>query len=137
MRVSIDLSSNQDQREQCLYVLPVVEVSVSLSDLCAEVDEMATEQKVVYGSDGHGVTHEGGRVTGESKSHGSRDTVVEMCISSKLLCGEGSSRRDRISGGLNYISGSFCVSMTAARGIPKLDAGPQKSVQRVSCQSAD
>jgi len=27
-----------------------------------------------------------------------------------------------------YISGSFCVSITAAMGIPKLDAGPQKSV---------
>ena len=27
-----------------------------------------------------------------------------------------------------YISGSFCVSRTAAMGIPKFDAGPQKSV---------
>lgn len=27
-----------------------------------------------------------------------------------------------------YISGSFCVSMTAAMGMPKLLAGPQKSV---------
>lgn len=26
-----------------------------------------------------------------------------------------------------YISGSFCVSMTAAMGIPKLETGPQKS----------
>ena len=26
-----------------------------------------------------------------------------------------------------YISGSFCVSMTAAIGIPKFEAGPQKS----------
>lgn len=33
-----------------------------------------------------------------------------------------------------YISGSFCVSMTAAMGIPKLLAGPQKSVRTV-CQS--
>ena len=28
----------------------------------------------------------------------------------------------------DIISGSFCVSRTAAMGIPKLDAGPQKSV---------
>ena len=30
--------------------------------------------------------------------------------------------------GRAHISGSFCVSMTAAIGMPKLDAGPQKSV---------
>ena len=29
-----------------------------------------------------------------------------------------------------YISGSFCVSNTAAIGIPKFDAGPQKSDSR-------
>lgn len=27
-----------------------------------------------------------------------------------------------------YISGSFCVSITAAMGIPKLETGPQKSI---------
>ena len=27
------------------------------------------------------------------------------------------------------MAGSFCVSRTAAMGIPKLDAGPQKSVR--------
>ncbi len=30
-----------------------------------------------------------------------------------------------------YISGSFCVSMTAAIGMPKLETGPQKSVSGV------
>lgn len=36
--------------------------------------------------------------------------------------------------GKAYISGSFCVSMTAAIGIPKLETGPQKSaeMERVS-----
>lgn len=29
-----------------------------------------------------------------------------------------------------YMSGSFCVSITAAIGIPKLEAGPQKSGHR-------
>jgi hypothetical protein len=31
-----------------------------------------------------------------------------------------------------HISGSFCISITAATGIPKFDAGPQKSAQGVS-----
>ncbi len=30
-----------------------------------------------------------------------------------------------------YISGSFCVSRTAAMGIPKFEAGPQKSAPKV------
>jgi hypothetical protein len=59
-------------------VLPVVKVSVSLSDLCAKVDEMAAEEEVVYGGDGEGVAHEGGRVTTESEGHGSRDTVSRV-----------------------------------------------------------
>ena len=33
-----------------------------------------------------------------------------------------------------YSSGDFCVSITAAMGIPKLDTGPQKSAAEVSCQ---
>lgn len=38
--------------------------------------------------------------------------------------------RDRGFGGeigSRYISGSFCVSITAAMGMPKLETGPQKS----------
>lgn len=35
-----------------------------------------------------------------------------------------------------YISGSFRVSMTAAMGMPKLEAGPQKSVPGVVHQSS-
>ena len=31
--------------------------------------------------------------------------------------------------GVTHISGSFCVSITAAIGMPKLEAGPQKSVR--------
>lgn len=114
-------------------VLPVVEVSVSLGSLCAKVDEVAAEEEVVHGGDGHGVAHECGRVTAESEGHGSRDTVVRVCISPKLLQNVGLAQSCRRSGRKNYISGSFCVSMTAARGMPKLDAGPQKSVQSSSC----
>lgn len=33
---------------------------------------------------------------------------------------------------MSYISGSFCVSMTAASGMPKLEAGPQKSAKQSS-----
>ncbi len=36
--------------------------------------------------------------------------------------------QDRERDGRTHISGSFCVSMTAAMGIPKLETGPQKSV---------
>ncbi len=32
-----------------------------------------------------------------------------------------------------YISGSFWVSITAAMGMPKLEAGPQKSAREVLC----
>lgn len=42
-------------------------------------------------------------------------------------------RREREVGQTNT-SGSFCVSITAAIGIPKLLAGPQKSAR--SCQIA-
>jgi hypothetical protein len=59
-------------------ILPVVKVSVSLGDLCAKVDEMATEEEVVYGGDGESVAHESGRVTAEGKSHGSRDAVSRV-----------------------------------------------------------
>lgn len=34
-----------------------------------------------------------------------------------------------------YISGSFCVSMTAAMGMPKLETGPQKSGEGASLVS--
>jgi len=66
------------QRWDMVDVLPVVKVSVSLSNLCTEVDEMAAEEEVVYGSDGEGVAHEGGRVTAESGGHRSRDTVSRV-----------------------------------------------------------
>lgn len=33
--------------------------------------------------------------------------------------------------GPEMIAGSFCVSITAAMGIPKLETGPQKSVYTV------
>jgi len=36
---------------------------------------------------------------------------------------------------LSYRSGLFCVSRTAARGMPKFDAGPQKSVWMWDCVS--
>ena len=36
--------------------------------------------------------------------------------------------RWRVDGSCLYISGSFCVSITAAMGMPKLETGPQKSV---------
>jgi len=40
--------------------------------------------------------------------------------------GEGEGKERQLG---RYISASFCVSITAAIGMPKLDAGPQKSVR--------
>lgn len=41
-----------------LYVLPIVDVPISLRQLRSEIDEMASEQEVVLGADGEGVAHE-------------------------------------------------------------------------------
>lgn len=81
--------SGQDRLEN---LLPVVKVSVCLGGLCAKVDEMATKEKVVYWGDGHGVTHEGGRVTAESSGHGSGDTVLRIRVSPELLKGKAHNR---------------------------------------------
>lgn len=106
-----------------------------MGGLRAEVDEVAAEKKVVLGRNGHGVAHEGRRVTAEGKSHWTGDTVIALVSfptlrtiyeMRQILSRVEAVRRDAGIGA--YISGSFCVSITAAIGIPKLDAGPQKSV---------
>jgi hypothetical protein len=43
-------------------LLPIVIPPISLRELGVEVDEVACEEEVVLRGDGHGVTHEGGRV---------------------------------------------------------------------------
>ena len=49
----------------------------------------------------------------------------------EVLVGKGREEGENGVGGKRegaYKSGSFCVSITAASGIPKFEAGPQKSV---------
>lgn len=94
-------------------LLPIVQIPVSLCALCAEVDDVAAEEEVVLRCDGHGISHEGRTVTNQGKCHRSGDATTDQPATTKIE--------------LAYISGSFCVSMTAAMGIPKLEAGPQKS----------
>lgn len=110
----------------------MLHVAVALGSLCAEVDHVATEKKVVSGRDGHGVAHESGAVADESGGHRARDTVVEVLVSLTLLSQLNPAQAhpmEWICPRATYISGSFWVSMTAAMGIPKLEAGPQKSAQ--------
>ena len=64
-----------------VYVLPVLNVAVTLGSLCAEVDQVASEEEVVPRLNGHGVTHECAAVTDESCGHGAGDTVVGILVS--------------------------------------------------------
>lgn len=104
----------------------MVDEAVSLGHLRAEVDEMAAEEEVVGGCDGEGVAHEDTAVAAEGEGHAAGD-AVRIHVRK-----EGWEGREK--GWMIYISGSFEVSMTAAIGIPKLLAGPQKSVSRYACQ---
>jgi hypothetical protein len=63
------------------YVLPVLNVAVTLGSLCAEVDQVASEEEIVSRLNGHGVTHECAAVTDESCGHGAGDTVVGILVS--------------------------------------------------------
>lgn len=66
-----------------VYVLPVLDVTVTLGCLCTEVDHVASEEKVVPRRDSHGVTHEGRAVTDKSCGHRAGDTVVDVLFSIK------------------------------------------------------
>lgn len=50
--------------------------------------------------------------------------VAHVLCLEELKCSEEAGTRDQLG---TYISGSFFMSAMAAKGIPKLDAGPQKS----------
>lgn len=64
----------------------MLDVAVTLGSLCAEVDQVASEEKVVPGLNSHGVAHEGGAVADKSGGHGTGDTVVEAFISFTVQC---------------------------------------------------
>jgi hypothetical protein len=63
------------------YVLPVLDVTVTLGCLSTKVDHVASEEEVVPRLDSHGVAHESSAVTDKSSGHGTGDTVVETTVS--------------------------------------------------------
>ena len=103
---------------------------------------MACEQEVVLGLNSQGVSHECRRVYGQSTGEGTGDAAI---FSSAEVMRVGGRNAGRLGGGWDaeyadgdailrvamdrtYMLGSFCVSKTAARGIPKFETGPQKSI---------
>jgi len=64
-----------------VYVLPVLNVAVTLGSLCAEVDQVATEEEVVPRLHSHGIAHECAAVTDKSCGHGAGDTVIVILVS--------------------------------------------------------
>lgn len=94
---------------------------------------MAAEQEVILRRNGQSVAHEGAGVEDQSAGHAAGYAILSPCKKT----GRGAIERCALSlnngGGREgwegaYISGSFCVSITAAIGMPKLETGPQKSV---------
>ena len=106
---------------------------------------MAGEKKVVPRCDGESVAHEDSAVAREGSSHTTGDTAdrkLVVCLSRKMCCRFDDSapvlskyKIDAASAvsfnfGIwvfTYISGSLLMSAIAANGIPKFEAGPQKS----------
>lgn len=72
--VSFEIWSSEC-RDKTNHILPILQISVSLSKLGGEVDRMATKEKVVLGCNGEGVAHENSRVDDQSAGHVSGDAV--------------------------------------------------------------
>lgn len=110
---------------------------------------MACQKEVILGGYGHRVAHKSRRVDEQSTSHGSGDTIPaypsqfeviakgRICLFLSPIMNHESKGIENAVGRyenccaakeVTNISGSFCISMTAAMGIPKFEAGPQKSV---------
>lgn len=67
-------------RLQCMIAsshVPVIDEAIALRHLCGEVHRVAAEEKIVLGSDGHGVAHEDTGVAAEGESHAAGDAVKE------------------------------------------------------------
>jgi hypothetical protein len=106
---------------------------------------VAQEKQVVLGRHGERVPHERRRVDDQGAGHGAGDPAGGRVLASGppgLWKGRGfwnweieagwevEIRSRRIKWTATHSSGLFCVSMTAAMGIPKFDTGPQKSAIR-------
>lgn len=94
---------------------------------------MAPEQQIILRLDGHGIAHEGAGVEYQSAGHAAGYAIIAI-MSDQVAAGKSLERlgREEV-----YISGSFCVSITAAMGMPKLETGPQKSVQSEEVSAGD
>ena len=57
-------------------ILPIIQISISLSQLRTFVDEMTAEEKIIPRLNGQSVTHERGRIDDQSRRHFSRDTIL-------------------------------------------------------------
>lgn len=110
-----------------------------MGTLSGEVDSVAGEEEVVGRGDGESVAREGSGVDNQGTGHLARDTVdVISALVYAYQGGKEGQKQQSAPPGVNgaalvrsdfetYSSGSFCVSITAATGIPKLETGPQKS----------
>ena len=104
-----------------MHVLPVVEIAVALRKLGRAIDEVAAEEQIVARRYGESVSHEDGAVARESERHPTRDAMHFLAEGQALKGSDGEAS--------THISGSLVsMSVTAAMGMPKLLAGPQKSV---------
>ena len=61
-------------RTEAEYILPVIQVPISLCQLRRTVDEMAAKEKVVARLDSHSIAHEDGTVARKSEGHTAGNT---------------------------------------------------------------
>lgn len=114
--------------------LPILHIAIPLRQLRPEIDKMAPEQQIILRLNSQGIAHKGAGVEYQSAGHAAGYAIVVITSDQvaarsgvRMAAGKG---LERVGGrGEVYISGSFCVSITAAMGMPKLETGPQKSVE--------
>src|SRR5262245_25738957 len=68
--VGVQLGAKRDD------ILPIVHVSIALSQLRAKINEVAGKKEVVLWRHREGITHEGSRIDRQGSGHLPRDTVV-------------------------------------------------------------
>lgn len=100
-----------------------LQIPIPLRQLRSLIDSMARKQEVICGGDSEGEAHKRRGINAESARHGARDPVAPPPPLSAFVSVHTTTRK-----GVTYSSGLFCVSITAARGMPKLETGPQKSI---------
>lgn len=95
---------------------------------------MAAKEQVILRLNSQGVAHEGAGIEYQCAGHTAGYTIyvtsapVVAVIAKRKTCAL-ARECGQLERWEEYISGSFCVSITAAMGMPKLETGPQKSVE--------